>query len=279
MKHNFLIILFLLCFSWKSEAQPYIDIVSIRNYVMPAASKYSDAEENTNWFTAGLDLPIKLKENYLLLSPFFERYTTNTYENLYGAAFPVTFLKQWKNQSWKTAFTFIPRYSFSEFASSDIFQPGGAVLAIYKKKENLKYKFGAYYNSEFFGFFMIPLLGIDWNINAKWNLFGVLPGSLNLEYKLLKHLYTGMAFRSITNSFRAFKEDEYFKIQDNHLRLFADFYLTKHLVVTAEAGHSILREYSFGYKSDGNKTETDLEFPDGFVYKASVSWRIRLDEN
>ena len=151
------------------------------------------------------------------------------------------------------------------------------MLAIYQKNENLKYKFGTYYNSEYFGFFMIPLLGIDWNISDRLNLFGVLPGSMNLEYKLFKPLYTGIAFRSITNSFRT-NGTGYFKIQDNHLKIFADLYITKHLVFTMEVGHSILRKYSLGTYSDIWKKEFDIDYKDGFVYKAGLSWRIRLDE-
>jgi hypothetical protein len=273
MKH---ILLFLLVVSFSVlHAQPYIDIVNVRYYSMPINnSLYSHPKYNSEWITAGMDVPIKLKDNYLLISPYFETYTT--FEFLYGIALPITFVKQWKNPSWKTAFTFIPRLSYEEqeISSSDIHQYGGVVLAIYKKKENLKYKFGVYYNSEYFGFFMLPLLGIDWNINSKWNLFGALPGSMSLEYKMMKRIYTGIAFRSITNSFRK-SGDDYFKIEDNHLRLFADFYITKHLVFTAEGGHSIFRKYSRNY---GGKIEKAINFKDGTVYKAALSWRIRLDE-
>jgi hypothetical protein len=277
----FLLVLFSLAFYFQIHAQPFIDIVSVRYYSMPASyeREIKQYEGSINWFTVNTDLPIMLNEDYLVFSPSYERYSLPepNNENLYTTCLPISYVKQWKSASWKTALTLIPRVSLSEFASSNIYQQGAAIVVIYKKKENLKYKFGAYYNSEFFGFFMLPLLGIDWNINERWNLFGILPGSMNLEYKMAKAISAGLAFRSITNSFRAF-ENDYFKIEDNHLRFFLDFYFTKQLVMTAEAGHSILRKYSRGSRESSDKEETDLLLEDGVVYKIALGWRIRLDE-
>src|SRR4051812_16310587 len=99
-------------------AQPYIDVVSVGNYIMPANG--AGGKEYTDWFTAAMDLPVKIKDDYLLLSPFYEEYALALSDgHLYGAAFPVTYLKQWKNPLWKTAFAFIPRLSFSDFTSEN----------------------------------------------------------------------------------------------------------------------------------------------------------------
>jgi hypothetical protein len=269
----FLLLLLLSPFQ-KSSAQPYVDLINAKYYAMLQQKNNPDV----NWMTIGMDVPLKMKKDYLVLSPTFENYhfssDNNSSTDLYGINFPITFLKQWTNEKWKTAFTFIPRINSDfENVSSDDYQYGGALLFIYKKKENVKFKFGAYYNSEFFGFFMIPLAGIDWNINSRLNLFGVLPGSMNLEYKLGNKIYSGISFRSITNSYRLYN-DGYMKIQDNHIKVFLDYYLTKNLVATVEAGHSALRKYSFGYKSE----EINLNYDDGFIFRAGVAWRIRLDE-
>ena len=74
------------------------------------------------------------------------------------------------------------------------YQFGGYAIANYKKNARLTYKMGVYINGDFFGLFVIPLLGIDWQINEKDNLFGVLPASLNYEHKLNNHFYTGAVF-------------------------------------------------------------------------------------
>ena len=79
---------------------------------------------------------------------------------------------------------------------------GGVLLAGYTKNTNLKYKFGVYVNNEFFGVFVMPLAGIDWRINDRNNLFGILPGRLTFELKLNNNFYAGANFRAITNSYR-----------------------------------------------------------------------------
>lgn len=249
---------------------------------MPEQSKLvnNGRPSNNKWITAGMQLPLKLREDYLIISPFFEKYSIDNEagQNLYGVSLSLAYLKQWKNKSWKTAFAFIPRIS-SDFknVSSNDYQLGGAVVATYQKKENLSYKFGAYYNSEYFGFFMLPLFGMEWEINDRLNISGILPAHVNLEYKSGKQIYTGVDLQFITNSFRLYN-DYYYRIDDNHLKLYADFYLTKNLVLTAEAGHSVLRKYTLGIRNEEMKSSTDLEYEDGFVFGGRVGWRIRFDK-
>lgn len=148
-------------------------------------------------------------------------------------------------------------------------------MAVYKKRENLKYKLGVYYNREFFGTFILPLLGIDWNINDRTNLFGILPGNMTLEYKINSSLYGGINFKSITNSFR-FDGLTFLKVSDNYLKLFLDYYLIKKIVISFEAGRSILRKYSIGHE---NEPLIRIDLNDGLLLKAGLAYRIRLNEN
>ena len=144
-----------------------------------------------------------------------------------------------------------------------------------KKKETLKYKFGVYVNSEFFGIFIIPLAGIDWRIDSRNNLFGVLPGRLTFEHQLNTHFYTGGTFRAITNSYMLNNSSRYIRIDDNQLSGFLDCYLSKHVVLTGEAGYGILRKLRSGNK--GNKHyDIDYNWGDGVFVKVSASYRVRL---
>jgi hypothetical protein len=233
-------------------------------------------------------LPVKLHEDVLVLNPFFESYRLKFNEQddnqhtLNSIGFPVVFLRQWKNEKWKTAFVFIPRINsdFKNISSQD-YQLGGAVVAVYEKKENLKYKFGLYYNSEFFGPFFMPLLGIDWNVNERINLFGVLPGNLTLECKINPSFYYGINFKSITNSYHFISSSLYnfhgnfLKVTDNQLKVFLDYYPAKNIAISIEAGHSVLRKYSIGY-DDNTLKQNQLR--DGILLKAGLSYRIRLNE-
>lgn len=275
------IFLFIL-FSHSVFAQPFIDIAGF-NYQRGFPLKNSDANHLTTHFNQTfLNVPLKLDSDFIVLNPMYENLNVRLNESqftLHSVSLPVSLLHQWKNQKWKTAFVFIPRMmSDKENAfKNDSYQWGGAVLMIYKKKPTFKYKFGVYYNSEFFGPFILPLLGIDWNVDNKLNIFGVLPGSMNIEYKLNPgKLHIGASFKSITNSCR-WKENKFIRINDNHLKFFADIYIFKKHVISLEAGHSVFRKYQNGIRMNGENNMIDFNVPDGFLVKAGYSFRIRTD--
>ena len=101
--------------------------------------------------------------------------------------------------------------------------------SINKRNENLTWRLGLYVNNDLFGLFVMPLAGIDWKINARNNLFGILPGNLTYEHKINEHFYYGANFRAITNSYA--KSNGYWLIDENQLGLHLDTYLTKNLVL------------------------------------------------
>jgi hypothetical protein len=129
----------------------------------------------------------------------------------------------------------------AEINRSGEWQFGGFLTASYKKSATLTYKLGVYLNGDFFGLFVMPLVGIDWQINDKENLLGVLPAQLTYEYKLSKHFYTGAVFRTFTNSYHD-SADHYMRIDENQIGVFYDTYMNKNILLKLEAGHSVLRK-------------------------------------
>jgi hypothetical protein len=173
----------------------------------------------------------------------------------------------------------------AEVKSDDNWQYGGVILTTWKKSQDLSFKFGLYYNKEFFGSYLMPLIGLDWKINAKNNLFGVLPGNMIFEHKVTTKFYYGFVFRALTNSYReetidpCFSGDcsarNYLRIDDNPLGIYADTYLSKKIVFSAEAGYTILRRYRYGFKGENFHFKTDYK-NDNFYFKASLAYRLRL---
>lgn len=277
-------VVFILIFfpAW-CKAQPFIDLVS-------AYYQYSAADKpkNNNTIYTGLasvavTLPLQVDSDYIVINPVYENFRMTfpfrfTDREFHVGYIPITWLHRW-NAKWKTAFVFIPRISSlldSEIGQRDI-QYGGAILTTKQKSETFKYKFGVYYNTEFFSNFFMPLLGIDWNINPKWNLFGVLPGSMNIEYKFRKSIHAGLMFRSITNSYRTF-DYNFIRVNDNHLKFFLDFYLSKKQVISVEAGHTILRNYRSGYRKSGDADYYSMNVTDGYLFRIAYSFRLRTDQ-
>ena len=109
-----------------------------------------------------------------------------------------------------------------------------------------KFSLGVYSNSEFFGLFVVPLVGIDWKIDDRNYLFGVFPGRLSFEHQWDRHWYSGLSFRAPTNSYRI-TNGEYIRLDDAQLSLFLDYYLTKHLCLSLGNRLWVFPKTSYGH--------------------------------
>jgi len=259
--------------------QPYVDPFHIR-YTYGFKSSSGNATP-FNHLYVGPDLPLKLKNNgFFVISPVYEKWNIDSASDgpslaeVSSIALALSIIIPIEKDRWLITASAIPRFNSENLSLDNSFQFGGALLATYREKQTLKYKFGVYVNREFFGIFVIPLAGIDWHINERNNLFGVLPGKLTFEHRLNSHFYTGGTFRAITNSYRL-ENDEYLRIDDNQLSSFLDCYISKHFVVTGEVGYGIMRKLRAG---DGFNKDylTDYNWGDGLFVKLATSYRIRL---
>lgn len=264
-------------FFQKGDCQPYFDAAALTGWYVPQGEKNEKPSETH--LLAAVSVPVNLNKNdKLVVSPWYDhrylRYSEKSKSLLLReTGFPLTFLHTNNDSSWSFTATIIERANSSDFRfEGDVFQLGGAFINTIRLRPNFKIKFGLYYNKEFFGHYFIPLAGIDWKINDHLNLFGIIPNYLKLENKLNKNLYFGLLYRSITSSFRNHGEAGYYKLEDNHLGIYADVYLTKNIVLMADAGRTFFRQLT-------NKTGTD--FPgfekDGFIFKAGMFYRVRFD--
>ena len=69
----------------------------------------------------------------------------------------------------------------------------GAV-ALYEKRfnSNLKMKFGAMYNQEMSGPFVVPLLDLDWKLSDRWSISGLVPIYSKVKYKFSDNTNAGI---------------------------------------------------------------------------------------
>jgi hypothetical protein len=266
-------------FALKVYSQPYVDPVHLR-YTYGVKSNSASGTPFSHLYI-GPDFPIKLKNNaFFVISPVYEKWNIDSalkdawLPQVSSIALALSAVIPLDKTHWSITVSAIPRINGEELNFENNFQLGGVLLAAYKKKETLKYKFGLYVNKEFFGLFVVPLVGIDWHINERNNLFGVLPGRLSFEHKISTHFYTGGTFRAITNSYRL-SNGNYLRIDDNQLSGFLDYYVTKHVVITGEAGYGIMRKLRSGNGYNKHYL-TDYKWADGMFIKLSASYRIRL---
>ncbi len=280
----------LFCFSiGQLQAQPLIDLVNMKYTTSPDAclvrrNKQAASFEN---YSINLNLPFIFRKDssVLVLRPFAEiwhikmdgtPYLPSAYQSL---GLQTSFIKP-VSQHWTVTISVIPRWNgYGDHLFTNSFQMGGALLATYRTRATLTFKFGIYYNSEFSGPFIMPLMGIDWRINARNNLFGVLPGSMSWEHKASQRFYYGATFRAVTNSYRSgfINNQSYFmRVDDNQLSLYADYYIAKRVVFIAEAGHSVLRKIRLGYDGGQQKYFYTDKINDNLLFKLACAYRLRL---
>jgi hypothetical protein len=272
------------------KAQPYYDAAFIRGSISPDAALFSKGQGKVSIFNyvGGIAFPVIFKKDSskLVLGAFTEHWSvkSNDVENLPGGVqsllFPVAFIKPfWKK--WSIGLSVIPRWNgMQDNMFENSFQVGGSVLAAYKKSSRITYRLGIYYNSEFFGPFIIPLIGIDWNISTRDNLFGVLPQIMTYEHRVSSRFSFGAVYRMFNNSYRittnSSYDDAFMRINEMQLLLSADFYLTKRIAFNLEAGHSMFRHVRLGLDQSKKNYYSDENVNDGFVVKAGLVYRVRL---
>ena len=262
----------------QASGQPYFEPVSISGAYFPKGDPQPAQGEKV--FFLNLAVPLKLAEGTLLVfSPFQEYRNSNRAEDVWfpdflSTAIPVSLLKYLNDSVWLLNVTVINRWNQTETEyQKQTWQFGGAVINTIKVDESLKLKFGIYFNREFFSEFFVPLAGLEWRICENLQLFGTLPNNMKMEYRLNPNLYAGAVFRSITNSYRNLNEQGgYYKHTDNQTGIFADVLLTGKLVMTLEAGHTLLKTTKSRVPDAFYERKTD-----SFYLRAGFSYRIRFD--
>jgi hypothetical protein len=285
---------YLLAFAWciiitaNGNAQPYLDLASIRFHRSSEAGLVRQGFNGNSfeYSQAQVQLPLVLRDSsIILLNPLAEQWSISSAalapapQWLRGLTLVSGYIKPWNN-NWTTTTLLVARWNGAHhFGFDNRFQLGTVLLATRTLNPRLKYKFGLYYNHEFFGNFFIPLAGIEWTINQRLQLFGILPGSLVLERKASPRFYYGASFRAITTSFRyrSVAADHFVRIDDNQVQAFADLYLQPKLVLTAEAGHSLFRRFRLGETDGAAKYFFKEKFNDGVHFRVSLAYRLRFD--
>ena len=150
-----------------------------------------------------------------------------------------------------------------------------AVIATRIMSSKLSLKGGVYYNKEFFGNNFLPLLGCDWKANDRLNIFGLLPNNLFVDYKISNKFHSGFIYKGITSSFRLKESNDYDYVlpEEGQLKLFVDYYITKNIVLNFEGGHTVARNYGFGFL---NEKAVPADFNDGYILKAGLYYRMWL---
>ncbi|MCK9617059.1 MAG: DUF6268 family outer membrane beta-barrel protein [Lentimicrobiaceae bacterium] len=299
MKKTYLLLLVLGTFLSGLRAQPFVDVLNVQGTYFPKTNydNYPGAKNETWQGAVNAFIPVVLKNKNTVLTGisyenmcFDMQYDTSSQTEstqLSSVTAQLGFIYQFANTPWSVTVLAVPRIASDlKNFSGKHYQMGGALLFTYQVRKSLKLKIGGYYNREFFGNYFMGLAGIDWKAGKRIYVYGVLPGSLNLEYRISPWLYTGLAYKCITASYRLGNPDNSYYVRegdtfwgDSRLSNFYHLYLTKNLVFNFDAGYSLYR-YFEQYNSRDKVEVTRPVFhksKDNWFFNTGLSFRIRLD--
>ncbi len=287
-----------------SFSQQWIDLANVYYRTSPLNNADSSNNMwNLNTYAIDLKAPVVLNDDNVLI--FGLEHQQNVISNSQPGSRPLNFSSSmlqigWEhkwNEKSKMLFMSMTRFN-SDFKFVDInhFQQGGLALGTTSRSDNFDWKYGLYYNAEFFGPMFVPLFGFNWKINEKWRFKMVIPVNLELSYQPKKWFRTGIRFDGVNASYRTNlntgingPNSYHIDKADNNLWGFAELNLGKNIWFHAKAGYSILRKYrvyndneqmdvKFGPVNVGdNRTETGPLFRNGLSFEARFIYRLPLD--
>lgn len=281
MKPKLIIILLLITFN-NVYSQAYLDLASIRKAYSPefGINFNSSQKNNTEYLFTGINIPLQFKKigMVITLSPYFENWNINSYDslnfNLKGIGFPLTINKK-INSHWGIASTIFFRKNSSDLNNNYSTQIGALTTINYTINEKLKIKPGLYINKEFWGNFILPIVGIEFYPNDKLKIWGNLPATLFVENKFNKNWYLSFILRGVNNSY-TISEKEYLYINETQIGLVTDWYVHKNIVVAIECGHTLFRNIRTGRMYLDRSYILDENMRNNAYFRLSTSYRIRL---
>ena len=126
--------------------------------------------------------------------------------------------------------------------------------------DNLNLGFGAMFNQELFGPYVVPLFLLDWQVSERWYLEGMIPVTFKAHYRINEGLDVGFNhFGLITTYFLGDEEypGDYLERQSIDLSLFARQRIYKNFFIEGMVG----RTFGRGYKQYAGDQTVNFAIP------------------
>lgn len=279
-----------------ADAQSYHTLMST-GYVNGTGNEGTAVE--SVFFKASL--PLKLKNgNYLLVNTdvhrqsfYFDTVPARTANKM---SLVVGHMKMKKDGSGSLVTLINFGNNFEDGAMGiESMQIGFGILAVKKKSPRLKLKYGLYVNKERFGYLVVPLFGVDYKINDRMRLFGVMPQNFKFEIKQNDRVRYGALFDAPVNTYRVMGRSGWGYLDQRQVQmgLFGDIYITKKLALQVVVKQPIFNSHKiFSNNETYNMsilgigvggTRTSETVPQAYVKHAtmiecSLNYRLEVDK-
>ena len=279
--------------------QSYVDLAKF-DYAISPNNKFDSSAETTDMyeFNADVTLPIVVNEKFNVLTGITYEYTRASFdpgreeETVSGLALKIgTNIKH--NSKWSGTYLLLPKISSDmKELSNDDFQLGGVVLMKYTKSSHFNYRFGAYFNNELFGPFLVPIFGLYYiNPDSKFEAKLLLPLAADVNYKLSKNLRLGFNFKGLVRTYNlntpiGDEESRYLKRSTNEAITYLQYGFSNGIHLQIGAGRSLGRSYRiYDEKVDfgiplvdfgDDRTQLNSDFSNNWIFKIATFYRLKL---
>ena len=178
---------------------------------------------------------------------------------------------------------------YREVKSSDI-RFGAIMRGSWKINDQITWKAILGYRQQFYGPQYVVLVGMDWKVNDKWQIFGDVPHSLTASYSVNQKVNTGFNLFVQNSTYRLHNQDRYFEYNTVNPGLFAEYYIAPKWALRTTASYTLIRNmeiYNKSDKADGfvdfyelgdRKEPINTEVSPGLFFKIGLSYRIFPDK-
>lgn len=288
--------------SFLAVSQNYVDLVKLE-YTTTPQNYFVVGNESTNLhkINGNLTLPIKLKSGHSILTGMvFDQFTTSLVPLSEQEIFSAYTFKLGANikhsKKWSTTALLLPKLAsnFIEPITGKDFQLGILALAKNQKSEHFNHKFGAYFNTDRFGPFLVPLFGGYYQKN-KWEIDAIIPSYTIINYSLISNLQIGANWRATVRSYNRqgpviaiYDAPFYVHHLSNEMAGHLQYEPIKGIIVRGMAGFSLGRSFrvyedddviDFGlslFRFGDDRIPLNVDFENGVFYRAEVAYRYYL---
>lgn len=295
--YSTLFILFILLLPGLSFGQGYVEGVSISYEHMPMKieTPTGDQKFTGNNLKIGTSMPIFLAPNrskYLIVGGNLEAFNfSGTHpdfdvKRVYSIS-PTFGYSTMVSMSFNITALLTPTLNsdYKDVKRSDV-KFGAIVRGTWRASDQLSWRAVLGYRRQFYGPQYVVLVGMDWKVNDKWQIFGDVPHSLTASYEVNEKVNAGFNLFVQNSTYGLNKQDRYFEYNTVNPGLFIERYISPKWAVRATAAYTLIRNMEIYNKTDKAKGFIDFyelgdrkdpinpEVSTGLAFKIGLSYRI-----
>ena len=301
---KYLLIIVIICVSSTVQSQETLDLFTISGRFGFPQSYDSVYKGKANEYGLMIDAkaPIKMSEKSIWYNGlnYFYWHVTNDEEmpeeqmdpvNLHGFILRTGLIQKFSKDRAIQLFL-APRFmSDLHHIDGSHFQMGGLALYQKKFKDHLKMGFGAMFNQEFFGPYLVPLVDLDWKISDKWSIVGLFPVYGKIKYQVNERLSAGWSHFGLITTYRLGAEGyegDYMERTSIDETLFTRVKFGKNIYAEARFGYALGRSYA-QYEADqkvdfsiplisfgDDRVQKNVSFHDGFIASLRLIYSVPI---